>query len=129
MIVVAILAIIATIAIPAYNGYITESRLGAARANADSLRVYLEDYFIDNGTYAIGGSPATYDKAQLDTNFGWTPDGDKGLYSYEVTATTNSWAVEVIHTASGNWIRCEDRMNKCCDSQSTGSAMPVGSCP
>ena len=127
MVTIAVMAVIAAIAVPAYNGYITESRLGAARANADTLRVYLEDYFLDNGTYAIGGSPASYDKTALKNNFQWSPDGDKEAYSYAVTATTNSWDITVVHTGSGDWIRCENRMSTCCDSKTTGAS--ISSCP
>ena len=48
MIAVAILAIVAAIAIPAYNGYIRESRLGAMRMNLDTLRIAVEAYRLDS---------------------------------------------------------------------------------
>jgi len=58
MIAIAIISVIAAIAIPAYNGYITEARIAAARSNIDSLRLFLEDYRLDNGTY-VGPSGST----------------------------------------------------------------------
>ncbi len=58
MITVAILSVIVAIAIPAYNGYITEARLSTARSNMDSLRLFLEDHRLDNGTY-VGDSGAS----------------------------------------------------------------------
>jgi len=125
MVVVAIITVIAAIAVPAYNGYITEARLGAARMNADSLRVFMEDYFLDNASYIVGGD-TTYTEAELDTNFGWTPDGDNDAYSYSVTVTTTSWDITVQHTAGG-WIRCENRMNNCCDSETAGASLAA--CP
>ncbi len=123
MIVVAILALISAIAIPAYQGYVREAQLGTARINADSLRVFLEDWRLENSTYQIAGD-ADYDpedKAEL----GWTPDGDQGLYSYTIVgATTNSYTVEITYTPSSRWLRCENRMSNCCDGTGSVTACP-----
>jgi len=129
MIVVAILSIIAAIAIPAYQGYIREARLGTARLNADSLRVFLEDYQLDNGTYIGTSGSSPYDKAELNTNFGWTPDGDNNQYSYNVWVSTNSYDIAVTHIPSGSWIRCENRMSSCCDSNTSGATSASSACP
>jgi prepilin-type N-terminal cleavage/methylation domain-containing protein len=126
LIAVAILAIVAAIGIPAYNGYIATARVGAAQENADSLRVFLEDYYLDNGTYKAGGA-SSFNKAQLQTNFGWSPDGDHGEYTYAVTARTNSWDIVVTHTPSGSWLRCENRMSKCCSNNDSGASKTA--CP
>ena len=126
MIVVAIIAILAAIAVPAYNGYIRESRLGVAHTNADSIRLFLEDFQLDNGTYKAGGlnsfkTEGDGDPVDLDTYFGWTPDGDGGAYDYSVVnVTTNSYDILVTHTA-GDWLRCVNRMSSCCDSRGGGS--------
>lgn len=125
MITVAIIAVIATIAIPAYRNYVNESVFAAARTNADSLRIPLEDYRLDNGSYVVGGD-TTYNEAELLTNFGWSPDGDNNAYVYSVTATTGSWDITVQHT-TGSWIRCENRMRTCCDSQTAGASLAA--CP
>jgi type IV pilus assembly protein PilE len=125
MITVAIITILAAIAIPAYNGYIKEAQLGVARMNADSLRIFMEDYFLENGSYIVGGD-TSYTEAELATNFGWRPDGDNNAYTYAVTAGTNTWAITVEHT-SGNWIRCEDRMNNCCDVDTSSASKTA--CP
>ena len=53
MIAIAILTVIAGIAIPAYNGYIREARINAATANIEPLRIALEDFWLDNGTYGV----------------------------------------------------------------------------
>ena len=123
MVTVAILAIIVGIAVPAYQGYLSEAQLGTARINADSLRVFLEDWRLENSTYLVGGD-ADYDpegKAEL----GWTPDGDQNLYSYAIVgATTNSYTVEITYTPSGRWLRCEDRMSNCCDGTGSVTACP-----
>ena len=125
MVVVAVLAVISAIAIPAYNGYIREAQFGAARANADSLRVFMEDFFLENGTYVVGGD-TSYDEAELRTNFGWSPDGDQDSFTYAVTADASSWSITAQHT-SGLWIRCERRMRNCCDSDTPGATTTA--CP
>lgn len=129
MVAVAILAVITAIAVPAYNGYIREAQFGAARANADSLRVFMEDFFLENGTYnAGGGSPFSQGggNTDLNDNFGWSPDGDQGTFTYTVTADATSWSITAEHT-SGRWIRCERRMQNCCDSDTTGATTTA--CP
>jgi len=114
MVVIAIISIIAAIAIPAYNGYIRETRLGVGRVNADSIRLFLEDFQLDNGTYKAGGN-TSFDTAALNASFNWTPDGDGGAYAYSVVnVTTNSYDILVTHR-DGDWVRCENRMNSCCD--------------
>jgi len=122
MVVVAIIAIIAAIAVPLYTGYIREAQLGTARLNADSLRVFMEDWRLDNGTYQIGG--ADYNP-ETTAQLGWVPDGDKDLYNYAIVgATTNDYTLVVTYIPSDRWLRCENRMNQCCDGTGAVSACP-----
>jgi type IV pilus assembly protein PilE len=51
MIVVAIVAILASIGIPAYNDYVTRGKLAEAYANLASQRVKLEQFYQDRRTY------------------------------------------------------------------------------
>lgn len=51
MIVIVIGSILAAVAMPAYNDYIRQSKLGEAHAQLASMRVKLEQYFLDNRTY------------------------------------------------------------------------------
>jgi len=85
MIAVAILAIVTAIAIPAYEGYIRESRLGAMRMNLDTLRIAVEAYRLDDtsGSY---GSAKILTLASIYDRYGWRPEGDEGSYTYTVTA-------------------------------------------
>lgn len=69
MIVVAIVAILAAISIPAYNDYITRSKLAEATSTLSSLRTNMEQYYQDNRTYltpagdcGIGATPAANTK-------------------------------------------------------------------
>jgi prepilin-type N-terminal cleavage/methylation domain-containing protein len=55
MIAVAILAIIAAIAIPAYQGYILESRYGAALQDMRQMQLILDDLASDNDLGALDG--------------------------------------------------------------------------
>lgn len=55
MIVVAVVAILSAIAIPAYNQYVTRSKLTEAFSELSSMSVALQQYYQDNRTYA--GAP------------------------------------------------------------------------
>jgi type IV pilus assembly protein PilE len=52
MIVVAIIGILASVAMPAYNGYVLRSKLTEAMTELAAMRVKLEQYYQDNRTYA-----------------------------------------------------------------------------
>lgn len=102
MIAVAILTIIAGIAIPAYNNFIREARISAVTANIEPLRIALEDFWLDNGTYGVR-NPEVWIPGGSNTltsgSLGWQPDpGDKNLFSYSVTSTANSFTISVTHT-------------------------------
>lgn len=55
MIVVAIIAILAAIALPSYQDYITRSKFQEATASLADLRVKMEQYFMDNRRYNATG--------------------------------------------------------------------------
>jgi type IV pilus assembly protein PilE len=55
MIVVAIIGIIASIALPSYTDYVKKGRAAEATGNLADLRVQMEQYFQDNRTY-VGGN-------------------------------------------------------------------------
>lgn len=84
MITLAILSIVAVIAVPSYIGFIEEGRMGSVRGNIEPLRLALEDFFLENSTYATGSWLADGSDTTLDTNIGWHPDGDGGLFNYTV---------------------------------------------
>jgi type IV pilus assembly protein PilE len=54
MITVAVIAIIAAVALPAYFDYITRSRLVEGRSNLADMRTRMEQYFLDNRAYPTG---------------------------------------------------------------------------
>lgn len=131
MIVIAIIATIASIAIPFYMSNMRESELGAAEMNLSTLRVYLEDHRLENGSYtaAAGVWKADGSDRSLGNNLGdWTPDGDAGKYDYTVTAPNpNTYDILIEDVTSDVWLRCEDRMNNCCSPGTDGATK--NNCP
>lgn len=57
MIVVVVIGILASIALPSYTDYILRSKLSEATSELASMRAKLEQYFQDNRTY-VGGCAA-----------------------------------------------------------------------
>ncbi len=120
MIVVAIIAILAAVAIPAYQHYSQEAEMGTARANIESLRVELEDHWLENDTYADflnddwNPTDALADR-ELEAEHNWRPDGDNENFIYTVTAADAvTWAILVEFRQDTNkWARCE-KGGTCC---------------
>ncbi len=101
MIVVAILAIVAAIALPAYNGYIDASRRGALMSSISTIEVFEEDFRLRTGAYAAGNWDVAGGDTTISDAIGWQPDGDDGnVYAvvlggggYQVTGTDESGTV------------------------------------
>ena len=55
MIVVAVVAILAAVSIPAYSDYVRRGKITEATTALSSLRVRMEQYYQDNRTYFNGG--------------------------------------------------------------------------
>ena len=121
MVAVAIIAIVAAIAIPSYTGYITTSRNAAARANIEPLRLALEDFWLDNGTYDFddlddSGGDWTHDPDgdQDFGNLGWSPDGDDNNFVYELTVSgANAFTITVTHVDGGCREVCKPQADPC----------------
>lgn len=59
MVVVLIIGILSSVAIPAYRDYVTRGKLSEAFTELASMRVRLEQYFQDNRTYVGACQPNT----------------------------------------------------------------------
>ncbi len=59
MIVVTIVGILATVAVPAYTDYVTRGKLSEASSQLATMQVKLEQYFQDNRTYVGACVPVT----------------------------------------------------------------------
>jgi type IV pilus assembly protein PilE len=95
MTVVAIIALLAAIGLPLYNGYIKTSREGALINNIATVEVFEEDYRLRTGTY----QPGVYNGA-ADANLqllGWQPQSDDGT-TYTITVAGNTYDVTATDT-------------------------------
>lgn len=57
MVVVAIIGVLASIALPAYEDYVTRAKISEATTELSQGRVRMEQFFQDNRTYAGGPCP------------------------------------------------------------------------
>ena len=128
LIAVAILALITAIAMPAYQGYIRESRLGAMRTNLDTLRVAVEAFKLDDLQARYNpGSATSYVYSSSSTTiksaYGWQPEGSEA-YRYEVsgiTATIYSLTAETEADGGAFWVRCDKDPDAKCAFNCCGS--------
>lgn len=83
MIVVAVIGILASIALPAYSDYVIRGKLAEATSALSDGRVKMEQFFQDNRTYVGGPCPAST------TNFTYGC-GTPTTSTYTITATNKS---------------------------------------
>jgi type IV pilus assembly protein PilE len=86
MITVAIVAILASIALPAYNDYVMRSKISEAVANLSDMRTKMEQFFLDNRTYAGACAAGTVAPLPSGKYFNYACSGLSGT-AYTVTAT------------------------------------------
>jgi len=83
MVVVGIVAVLASFAYPAYVGYIDAGCISTAKTNLKTLQSFEENYQIENHTYLAGTHNAGDASSVLTTGLHWTPDDDD-RYTYTV---------------------------------------------
>ena len=83
LIALAIISILAVIAIPAYNDYVEEARLTSAKSSALSIKPYLEEYYLETGSY-FDSSTDTYTGESVD--FTWSASPHSSGYKITITA-------------------------------------------
>jgi type IV pilus assembly protein PilE len=112
MIVVVIVGILASIALPAYNDYIVRGKLTEATTNLSDLRVKAEQFFADNRTYvgfgcAVGaGNAKHFDYACDDltaTTYTIIATGkaDEGVGDFDLRLDQTS--TKITQAAPENW--------------------------
>lgn len=83
LIVVVIIAILATVTVVAYNGMVARARAGQASAALNQAKKKLEIYKVDNNVYPATGNLASAGVSDGDTAYQYTSDGT----AYCLTAT------------------------------------------
>jgi type IV pilus assembly protein PilE len=87
MIVVVIISILAAIAIPAYNDYITRSKIQEATSTLLSQRVKLEQFFQDQRTYVGACVAGTVAPPVTGLKYFTVACGNLSATTYTITAT------------------------------------------
>ncbi len=98
LVVVTILAILARIALPAYQSYVTQSRAQAATADLVAMALALENSFQKTLSYPVYATQTTI--AGGDANFtAWTPS-QGSYFTYKVISTSSTFTVTAVGTGS-----------------------------
>ena len=103
MIVIAIIGIIASIALPSYGDYVTKGKVAEATSNLADLRIKAEQFFQDNRTYAgINCTPAgakffTYTCTAAD---GSGATGDANGYLISATGVAAEGMTDFLYTVN-----------------------------
>lgn len=88
MITIAIIAVIAGIAIPSYNGYIITARMSEADNNLAAIRLAQEEYFLENNQYFQG---QTSDNTLTTASDGlWVVAKGSDGYNFDYVVTLSS---------------------------------------
>jgi type IV pilus assembly protein PilE len=99
MIVVVIVGILASVALPAYTDYVTRGKLSEATAGLSNGRIKVEQFYQDNHTYVGINTAAPSPCPVSTTNFTYdcgTPAPDAS--SYTITATGNGNLLGFVYT-------------------------------
>ena len=84
LVTIGIVGVLAGFAYPAYIGYIDSSCLTTATNNAKTLRVFEENFYLENNTYLAGTHTAGETGSTLNNGLHWDNDDDD-RYDYSVT--------------------------------------------
>jgi type IV pilus assembly protein PilE len=91
MIVIALIGILASIAIPYYGDYVTRAKIPDATSNLAAKRVLMEQYFQDNHSYLSGATcPATVAPDSTLSKYFTFTCSNMNTDTYTITATGKS---------------------------------------
>ena len=111
MIVVALIAILAGIALPAYNNYISRSKIKTAQADLVALSLNFENHYQRTLSYPTDDLSTT---VLLKAKFkGWSPAStDFDFKADSATATTSNYKIIATGTGSSGLSGCEISIDK-----------------
>ncbi len=96
----AIIAVISSIAIPMYSGYISTARETEAWYNISDIKMAEEEYFLENNSYfPAAGSTASTTDGSLDTY--WIPESGTADFQFAYTVSTNASGTKFYVRAQG----------------------------
>ena len=103
MVVVAIVAILTTVAYPSYQDYITRGQLAEGTSTAADMRVRMEQYFQDNRTY-VGAPICTTPPAAPAVKY-FTFACAPTATTYTITATGTGTTTGFVYTVNQSNLR------------------------
>ena len=104
MIVIAIVAILSAVALPAYTDYLRRGQLPEAFTNLADFRVKLEQYYQDNRNYGNTGAQVCANAATNPPSWnGFVPNGPRNFtYTCALTGTSGTGNQSYTLTATGS---------------------------
>lgn len=107
LIVVAIIGILSAIAFPSYNNYVMRSKISEAVGNLSDMRAKMEQYFLDNRTYANACEPGTVAPLPTGKYFSYACSNLTGS-TFKVTATGLAEMSAFVYSVDQNNVRATE---------------------
>lgn len=99
MITVAVVAILASIALPSYNQYVVQSRRSEAKSSLLELSQFMERYYTTNSAYNKTSGATATSLAASDLPYSSVPkDGGAAYYSIAVSSTSSTYTLTLSPT-------------------------------
>jgi len=98
MVALTILAIIASIAIPAYRGYISTARETEGHNSLAALQMAQEEYFLENNAYFVGNNTTAL---ETNSNGLWTPTRSDGVINFDYAVSSVGGGYTATATGKG----------------------------
>jgi type IV pilus assembly protein PilE len=120
MVVVAVIGILATIGLPAYQDYVKRAKATAATSELADMRIRMEQFFQDNKTYA--GADAVGGPCHA------TASADQTAFSYSCSGTPDDTTYTIQAVGQGNMSDFNYDINQDNLRNSTAFGTPIAGC-